>query len=83
MIRRQKRVRSARELTANYGFIRRQRMGDHRHQTMFGDVFRTHVTHQRPAVNQLHHAGDGRKMKPASPGITFTFSLRQAIVREG
>lgn len=63
MIHRQKRDAFSIELTAKFTvFYRRQRMGDHRHlQTMSGDVFCTHVTHQRPAVNQLHAGEMGEK----------------------
>lgn len=77
MIHRQKRDAFSIELTAKFTvFYRRQRMGDHRHlQTMFGDVFRTHVTHQRPAVNQLHAGEMGEKWLCFIDYLLF--SLRQ------
>lgn len=84
MIHRQKRDAFSIELTAKFTvFYRRQRMGDHRHlQTMFGDVFRTHVTHQRPAVNQLHAGEMGEKMALLHR-LPFVFTAADFIVRGG
>ncbi|EHW92680.1 hypothetical protein ECDEC10F_3646 [Escherichia coli DEC10F] len=37
-------------------------MGDHRYlQTVFGHIFRPHVAHERPAVNEFQAGEMGKK----------------------
>ncbi len=59
-------------------------MGDHRHhyELCSGNVFRTHVTHQRPAVNQLHAGEMGEKMALLHR-LPFVFTAADFIVRGG